>query len=68
MVHYYLKCLDYSVAHCKKEIEDTLIKRIQLILTTKEKCSLKYVSKEFNKIVDALAKMILSNEEELHGD
>ncbi|MBA0876193.1 hypothetical protein Goshw_014361, partial [Gossypium schwendimanii] len=44
----------------------TLVRRIQHILSNKEKWFLRYVLRESNKVADAIAKMTLTNNEDLH--
>ncbi|MBA0676941.1 hypothetical protein Gohar_017456 [Gossypium harknessii] len=61
--------LEIVVAISNSKLEEsnsTLIKRIQQILANEENWTLRYVPRENNRIADALAKLALLNDEELH--
>ncbi|MBA0554735.1 hypothetical protein Golob_013825, partial [Gossypium lobatum] len=56
--------LEAVVAISNRKLEgsnSTLVKQIRQILSVEERWCLRHVSKENNKITDALAKMALSN-------
>ncbi|KAK5842318.1 hypothetical protein PVK06_004657 [Gossypium arboreum] len=61
--------LEIVVAISNSKLEgsnSTLIKRIQQILANEEKWTLRCVPRENNRIANALAKLALLNDEELH--